>query len=167
MRRWAVGLLLGAGALWVVIVIAVLTTRPEDGANIGAGLLFMLALPATVTGVVLLAVAARQGTPKLAAPPGLIGVARPGTAQAGWSLALGILGILMGMLGVGPTVITSVAINVVGVGVSVSAVALARAVRSREATPAGVALGGLVTGIIGLVFAALSVAGLILDATIG
>jgi hypothetical protein len=169
MRRWAVGLLLGAIALWVLVVVAVVTTRPEDGANIGAGFLLLLAVPVTVTGVVLLLVAARRGMPETpgVAAPDLTGVARPGSAQAAWSLALGILGILVGIFGVGPTATGSVAITLVGVAVSGTAVLLASAVRHRAATPPRVALGGLVTGIIGLVFAALTVVGLVLDATIG
>ena len=101
------------------------------------------------------------------AAPGLTGVARPGSAQGAWSLALGILGILVGIFGVGPTVTSSVAITLVGVAVSGTAVVLASAVRHGAATAPRVALGGLDTGIIGLVFAALTVVGLILNATIG
>lgn len=168
MRRWAVALLVAGVAMGVLFVVAVVTTSPEDGANIGAGFLVTLAVPAVVTGLVLLTASARQPKPSVVSTdfPGLAVGAGPGSAQAGWSLALGILGILIGIVGVGPTLSISVVITVVGVAVSVTAIMLGRALRRQAAAPGG-ALGGLITGIIGLAFEVLKVVGLVLVATIG
>jgi hypothetical protein len=65
-----VGLALSAVAtvLWVVAAVALLTTSPEDGVNIGGALLALLALPlsvgATVTLLVSRGEAARHGMPE-------------------------------------------------------------------------------------------------------
>jgi hypothetical protein len=60
-RRWGIGLTAVAVLLWLVIVAAVVTAAPEDGANIGAGLLFLLAIPCTVAGATLLITTRRAG----------------------------------------------------------------------------------------------------------
>ena len=66
-RRVGLGLAAVATALWIVIVVAVFTTRPEDGVNIGAALLAMVAVPmslaASVTLLIARSTAAREGTP--------------------------------------------------------------------------------------------------------
>lgn len=48
------GLTAVAVLTWVAGIVIIADTPPEAGANIGAGLLFMLAIPCTVAGVVLL-----------------------------------------------------------------------------------------------------------------
>jgi len=57
-----VGLVLAAVAagLWAVVVVAVLMTGPEDGVNIGAALLALLALPLSVGATITLIVSRRD-----------------------------------------------------------------------------------------------------------
>lgn len=168
MRRWGVALVLGGIALSALFVVGIVTTRPEDGVNIGAGFLFMLAVPATVTGVVLLVVAGRRRAAMALGGPTSSGpVARPGSTRAGWSLALGILGILVAFFPFAATITISAAVIVTDTAASVAAIVLGRAVRREPTGATGVALAGLITGIIGLVFAVLQVISLILESTIG
>src|SRR5688500_8205666 len=104
---WVLGV---AAVLWVVVVVATVTTSVDEGANIGAGMLFLLALPCTVTGVVLIGAGSRPSPQPWGAPPGsphpggtlLAAPIAPvvpsasGSDPAGWGLALGIAGILAG-----------------------------------------------------------------------
>jgi hypothetical protein len=57
-----VGLVLAAAAtsLWAVVVVGFLTTRPEDGVNIGAAMLALLALPLSVGATITLIVSGRD-----------------------------------------------------------------------------------------------------------
>lgn len=48
-----------ASALWLVVVVAFYSTGPEDGVNIGAALLAMLAFPLSVAGAVILLLSLR------------------------------------------------------------------------------------------------------------
>ena len=53
-QRAGVGLTVVANALWFVVVIAILATPPDGGANIGAGLLGLLALTLSILAAVVL-----------------------------------------------------------------------------------------------------------------
>ena len=66
-----VGLILAGagGVLWLAFVAAVLATGPGDGANIGAGLLALLALPLSVGASITLLLSMRAGRTGLTAGP--------------------------------------------------------------------------------------------------
>ncbi len=66
--RKKAGVALGGVALglWSVVAIAVAVTPPEDGANIGAGLIGLLALPLSIFAAVLL-ISSSDSTPPRAA----------------------------------------------------------------------------------------------------
>ena len=53
-QRAGVVLTVVADALWLVVVIAILATPPDEGANIGAGLLGLLALTLSISAAVVL-----------------------------------------------------------------------------------------------------------------
>ncbi len=55
-----------ADALWSVVVIAILATPPDAGANIGAGLLGLLALPLSIVAAVVLITTADSTAPHVA-----------------------------------------------------------------------------------------------------
>jgi hypothetical protein len=166
LRTWGVALLAVAGVLWAVVVGAVFLTPVEEGANTGAGMLFLLAVPCTVTGLSLL-LAGRHGPSPApwAAPPGfpqpggtLLAepVAAPayGNAPAGWGLALAICGFLlvwMPMGGSEAAIYTGVAIgaalSLAGAGLGWQALCRVRAGR---ATNRGQALAAVIVGLTGV-----------------
>ncbi len=55
-----------ADALWLVVIIAILATPPDEGANIGAGLLGLLALPLSILAALVLITAVDSTTPRAA-----------------------------------------------------------------------------------------------------
>ncbi|MGY1593083.1 hypothetical protein ACI79D_13975 [Geodermatophilus sp. SYSU D00708] len=55
-----------ADALWLVVVIAILATPPDQGANIGAGLLGLLALPLSIVAAVVLITTTASTAPRAA-----------------------------------------------------------------------------------------------------
>ena len=58
-----------ASVLWALVVAAFLTTGPDDGVPIGAGLLYILAVPLSVTSSVTL-ISSLRTTSATASPPG-------------------------------------------------------------------------------------------------
>ncbi|SFF82232.1 hypothetical protein [Blastococcus tunisiensis] len=64
-RTRTVGLALAAVAalLWLLFLVAVLTGDPDDGADIGAGLVALLALPVSAGASITLLVSLRTGRP--------------------------------------------------------------------------------------------------------
>jgi hypothetical protein len=113
-RKWGVGLLVGSVALWLAVVVAVVLTPVDEGANIGAGMLFMLAVPCTVTGLALFLTGrpGRQQAPWGPAPaqyphPGGTLLAAPvappfvGNGPAGWGLGLAITGFVLSWTPIG------------------------------------------------------------------
>ncbi|WNV77164.1 hypothetical protein [Geodermatophilus sp. DSM 44513] len=165
-RRWGIGLTAVAVLLWLVFVIAVVTTAPEDGANIGAGLLFLLAIPCTVAGATLLITTRRGGhlpvsgqqDPALS-PAGAMAV--PATSAGTWSnqaalwaLVVGIVGVVLVLTPIGATEVaywTGVAAAVVIclVAVVLGWLGLRRA-RARGGVRWHLALAGVVLGATGL-----------------
>lgn len=165
-RRWGIGLTVVAALLWVVIVVAVITTRPEDGANIGAGMLFFLAVPCTITGVALLAADRRAGqepAPGIPAPGSSSGgaAARQPTGSdtqnnpvASWALALGIVGVVLSLAPIGATeaaywIGLAVAFVVCLVATLLGWLGLRRA-RARGGVNRSLALAGTIVGTTGL-----------------
>ncbi len=65
-QRAGVVLTLVADALWLVVVIAILTNPPDAGANIGAGVLGLLALPLSVVAAAVLITTADSTAPRAA-----------------------------------------------------------------------------------------------------
>lgn len=65
-QKAGVALTVVADALWLVVVIAILATPPEDGANIGAGVLGLLALPLSIVAAVVLVTTADSTAPRVA-----------------------------------------------------------------------------------------------------
>ncbi|MGY1760812.1 hypothetical protein ACI79G_20140 [Geodermatophilus sp. SYSU D00779] len=55
-----------ADALWLVVLIAILATPPDQGANIGAGLLGLLALPLSIVSAVVLITTTASIAPRAA-----------------------------------------------------------------------------------------------------
>ena len=55
-----------ADALWLVVVIAILATPPDQGANIGAGILGLLALPLSIVAAAVLITTANATAPRAA-----------------------------------------------------------------------------------------------------
>jgi hypothetical protein len=168
MRKAGLWILGVAAALWLVLTIAVAMTPADEGANIGAGMLFMLAVPCTVTGVVLIAAGRSRPAPQQwAAPagspyPGGTLLAAPvappvfapayGNAPSGWGLALGIAGFLlswMAPIGISEAayflgVAVSVAISLAGAALGFVGL---RHVRSGRATSRGLALAAAIVGL--------------------
>jgi hypothetical protein len=161
---WTLG---AAAVLWVVVVLAVVLTPVDEGANIGAGMLFMLAVPCTVIGSVLVSNggARPQPQPWVAPPPppypGGTLLAAPVTSPpappaapntpAGWGLGLAITGFVVGWMPFG----LSEAAFFTGIAVSV-ALCLAgaalgwlglRRVRSGRAGNRGLALAAVIVGL--------------------
>jgi hypothetical protein len=62
-QKAGVVLTIVADALWLVVVIAILATPPDAGANIGAGVLGLLALPLSIVAAVVLITTADSTTP--------------------------------------------------------------------------------------------------------
>lgn len=100
-RVWGSVLVVTALACWLSIVVAVATANPTDGANIGAGMLFLLAVPCTVAGAVLLTVDWRT-RPRASREVSRSGVASDAAHTYGmpsrknpvasWALGAGIVG---------------------------------------------------------------------------
>ena len=65
-QKAGVALTVVADALWLVVVIAILATSPEDGANIGAGVLGLLALPLSIVAAAVLITTADSTAPRVA-----------------------------------------------------------------------------------------------------
>jgi hypothetical protein len=65
-QKAGVALTVVADALWLVVVIAILATSPEDGANIGAGVLGLLALPLSIVAAAVLITTANSTAPRAA-----------------------------------------------------------------------------------------------------
>jgi hypothetical protein len=69
-QKAGVVLTIVADALWLVVVMAILATPPDVGANIGAGLLGLLALPLSiVAAAVLITTATRPHLVRRVPPP--------------------------------------------------------------------------------------------------
>ncbi len=68
-RKNGLRLAVTATVLWVLIVAAFLTTGPNDGVPIGAGLLYILAVPLSVMASATLISSLRTTTPETASPP--------------------------------------------------------------------------------------------------
>lgn len=68
-RKTGIRLAATATVLWALIVAAILTTGPNDGAPIGAGLLYILAVPLSVIASATLISSLRPTTPETASPP--------------------------------------------------------------------------------------------------
>lgn len=70
-RTRTAGLVIAAVAtlLWLLFLVALLTADPDDGANIGAGLAALLALPLSVVSSVVLLVSLRRRSPAEHEPP--------------------------------------------------------------------------------------------------
>jgi hypothetical protein len=65
-QKAGVVLTIVADALWLVVVIAILATPPDVGANIGAGLLGLLALPLSIVAAAVLITTANSTAPRAA-----------------------------------------------------------------------------------------------------
>jgi peptidoglycan/LPS O-acetylase OafA/YrhL len=87
-----------ASALWLVVVVGFYSTGPEDGVNLGAALLSMLAFPLSVAGAVILLVSLRG---EAGNGSGFRGLAMPRRAAA--VLAVVALALLATVFVVGPT----------------------------------------------------------------
>ncbi|MGY1704427.1 hypothetical protein ACI79C_07620 [Geodermatophilus sp. SYSU D00697] len=59
-QKWGVAVAAVAIGTWIVFAIAVVSTAPEDGANIGAGLLGMLGIALSIAAAVVLVVGTRS-----------------------------------------------------------------------------------------------------------
>jgi hypothetical protein len=66
-QKWGVAVAAVAIVVWIVFVIAVVATAPEDGANIGAGLLGMLGIALSIAAAVVLIVGTRSTLVRAAA----------------------------------------------------------------------------------------------------
>jgi len=66
-QKWGVAVAAVAIVVWIVFVTAVVSTAPEDGANIGAGLLGMLGVAVSITAAVVLIVGTRSSSVRAAA----------------------------------------------------------------------------------------------------
>jgi hypothetical protein len=66
-QKWGVAVAAVAIVVWIVFAIAVVSTAPEDGANIGAGLLGMLAIALSIAAAVVLIVGTRSTLARAAA----------------------------------------------------------------------------------------------------
>ena len=109
--RLGVGLTAMAVLLWGVVVVALVTARPEDGANIGAGLLFILAVPCTVTGVALLIAnrpAGQRSAPEppppdmsSSSPAETSGSDMQNNSVASWALRFAIFGVALALAPLG------------------------------------------------------------------
>lgn len=152
--------------LWMVIVVAVVTTAPEDGANIGAGLLFLLAVPCTITGATLLITSRRGGQLPMAgrsdpASSPASEMAMPATGRgaqtngiASWALVLGIIGVILVFTPIGASEVAywtgvAVAVVVCSLAVALGWLGLRRA-RTRGGVDRGLALAGTIVGATGL-----------------
>jgi membrane protease YdiL (CAAX protease family) len=65
-QKAGVVLTIVADALWLVVVVAILATPPDAGANIGAGVLGLLALPLSIVAAAVLITAAHSTAPRVA-----------------------------------------------------------------------------------------------------
>ena len=65
-QKAGVVLTIVADALWSVVVFAILATPPDAGANIGAGVLGLLALPLSIVAAVVLITTADSTAPRAA-----------------------------------------------------------------------------------------------------
>lgn len=165
-RRWGIGLTAAAGALWVLIVVAAVTASPEDGANIGAGMLFLLATPCTVTGVTLLLTSRRAGQPPMAvrsdpasSPPSAVATQATGRGAqtngiASWALVLGIVGVVLNFAPIGATEVAywfgvAVAVAICSLAVALGCLGLRRA-QARGGVNRSLALAGVIVGATGL-----------------
>jgi hypothetical protein len=68
-RKTGLGLAVTAALLWLLIVAAFLTTGPADGVPIGAGLLYIFAVPLSVGASATLLSSLRTTTPVTASQP--------------------------------------------------------------------------------------------------
>jgi hypothetical protein len=170
MRKAGVWTLGVAAILWVVIVLAIVMTPADAGANIGAGMLFLLAVPCTVAGVVLVAAGGSRPSPQpwvappgstypsgtlLAAPVAPVAPPTAGNAPAGWGLALAIAGFLVSWVGFGLSeaafftgVAVSVALGLAGAGLGWLGL---RWVRTGRAGNRGLALSAVIVGLTSIV----------------
>jgi hypothetical protein len=163
---WTLGV---AAVLWLVVVVATVTTPAEAGVNIGAAMLFTLAVPSTVAGVVLAIAGGSRPAPHqpvapprsaypgttLLAPPVAPPMAAPayGNAPSGWGLALGVAGILSmgGVFGVSDAAVVigvavTVALGLAGAGLGWVGL---RHVRAGRGGSRGLALAAIIVGITG------------------
>ena len=65
-QKAGVVLTIVADALWLIVVIAILATPPDAGANIGAGVLGLLALPLSIVAAAVLITTADSTAPRAA-----------------------------------------------------------------------------------------------------
>ncbi|MFP5370418.1 MAG: hypothetical protein ACLGI3_06680 [Actinomycetes bacterium] len=68
-RRTGLRLAASATVLWVLVVAAFLSTGPNDGVPIGAGLLYLIAVPLSVMASAALISSLRPTTPGTVSPP--------------------------------------------------------------------------------------------------
>ena len=152
-----------AGLLWAAIVLAVVTTAPEDGANIGAGLLFLIAVPCTVTAVALRLVSRRRQPSAVGPHPSPAGgalatqsvVTTVGSNPiASWALAVGIIGLALAFTPIAGTEAAYVAGVAVSSVLCLGAVVLGwlgrRRAAARHGANSGLALAGIIVGASGL-----------------
>jgi hypothetical protein len=165
-RRWGVALTAVAVAMWAVIVAAIVTTAPDEGANFGAGMVFLLAVPCTVTGLGLIAGSRRPLPPPVGARPYRAAAPEvPGNSAVAWSLVVGVAGLLLGFVPLTdselPYAVQAVATLLAGlVAVVLGGLALRRARRRGASTL--LALTGTIVGA-----ATLGLHGLMLPELIG
>jgi hypothetical protein len=147
-RRWGVALTAAAVAMWAVIVAAILSTTPDEGASTGAGLVFLLAVPCTVTGLALIAGSRRPLPPPSRIRPAPSPEVSVKTATS-WSLGLGIVGLLLGYVpftGAEPTVAVQAAATLLAGGAAVVLGGLALRGARRHGASTGLALAGTIVG---------------------
>ena len=94
--RQKAGVVLGGVALglWSVVAIAVAVTPPDEGANIGAGLIGLLALPISIFAAVLLISGSQSTSPRAAGGASIVLFVV--YFLLAWSYAAG--GVLIGVL---------------------------------------------------------------------
>ena len=90
-----------ADALWLVVVIAILATPSDAGANIGAGVLGLLALPLSIAAAVVLITTADSTAPR---------------AASAASIALGALSVVLSWTSVGLAAILALSTSAALVG---------------------------------------------------
>jgi hypothetical protein len=96
-RRWGVALTAVAVAMWAAVVAAIVTATPDGDANVGGGLVFLLAVPCTVTGLGLIAGSRSPLTPA-SKPVDAAAVEASGRRLAAGSLVLAVAGLVGGYL---------------------------------------------------------------------
>ncbi|HZH20019.1 MAG TPA: hypothetical protein VEZ18_07465 [Geodermatophilus sp.] len=99
-QKAGVVLTIVADALWLVVVIAILATPPDAGANIGAGLLGLLALPLSIVAAAVLITTADSTAPAVASAASIalwalfVTLAWTSAAENGVQISVGLAAIL-------------------------------------------------------------------------